>query len=708
MAAPPATCPLPPFENTPPPRPSNDKTITIDADAITAFRFGRSLFEGDVEIVQGDQRLRSNRAVYDSKTREVDASGNVLFATPDITALGERGQYSLDTHLGKFFDATYRLPRRHGRGTAKEIHLTGPGLSELHEVTYTTCPIGHDDWVLNTPTVELDRNSDVGIAYNATIDFFGVPIFYTPFISFPLSGKRKSGFLAPTLGYSGGNGLDITLPYYFNIAPNMDATLAPRLLGHRGVLINTQYRYLLPGTTGELDYDVLPYDRLTGERRDYFSFGNHTEMTEHWNFDASLNHVSDGEYFQDFGNSLAETSTVQLRSDIGTSYNDMNWSFGTDLISYQTFGVRTPYRELPDITLAWQAPVTDYRLDYGFNSELVRFQYPGLINGKPQINGDRLHIQPGIDYTLGTSGYYLQPAAKLDLTEYSLFNVSDPMQPTRIGRAAPILSLDGGLVFERNADSAGNLIETLEPRLFYLYVPYHDQRDIPIFDTHGADFNFVQLFSDNRFIGTDRLGDANQVSYALTTRFIRPNTGKELLAASIGQIHYFEDRRVTLPGQSIDTRPTSDLVGELRFNINDRWSSQMDWQWNPTTRQNDVGEFQLSYQPAARQVVNLGYRYRRGQLEETDVSLAWPVTRNWRFVGRWNYSLSDQATHETFAGLEYENCCWAMLFVDRHYLAPDGKLRSALYFELQLKGLGRLGRQIEDFLQRGILGYETD
>ncbi|HET7370978.1 MAG TPA: LPS assembly protein LptD, partial [Gammaproteobacteria bacterium] len=290
------------------------------------------------------------------------------------------------------------------------------------------------------------------------------------------------------------------------------------------------------------------------------------------------------------------------------------------------------------------------------------------------------------------------------LAGYQLYNVHDPLQPTQLSRAAPILSLDGGLVFERDA-GFGGLIETLEPRLYYLYVPYRDQSGIPLFDTSGATFNYLQLFSDNRFNGVDRLGDANQLSYALTTRFVQPDTGRELFAASIGQIHYFRNRLVTLPGQPPETRPTSDIIGELRLNLDDHWTTTAALQWNPHTHKNDVAAFQFQYHGNANQVVNLGYRFRRDRLEEADVSFAWPVARHWKLVGRWNYSLKDQETRETFAGFQYENCCWAFVFLNRRYLRTSGEIASSLYFELLFKGLGRLGRDIEEFLERGILGY---
>ncbi|HET7371499.1 MAG TPA: LPS assembly protein LptD, partial [Gammaproteobacteria bacterium] len=413
-AGPPMICPLPPFEGLPPPAANpDDQTVTINADSAAAVREGVSVFTGDVDVVQGDRRLTADSLTYDSNQRSIFAEGDVLFGTPTLQVQGERGRYFLDTDLGTFHDAEFRLPERHGRGYASKIEMTGPGLSELHDVTYTTCPLGREDWALKTPEVELNRNTDVGYAYNATIRFYGVPIFYTPFISFPLSDRRKSGFLSPIIGYSTGDGFDITTPYYINIAPNMDATLSPRILSRRGVLTTVQYRYLLPSSEGEFDFSLLPHDRLADLRRSRFHFGDVTRISEHWGFSTSLNHVSDPNYFADFGNSLNETAQVHQVSTVQVGYNDPSWSFLTRLRSYQTLNVfgtrnRPPYRELPQTLLSWRAPPENFRLDYGFGSELVRFAYPG------RVGAARLHAQPYANYSFGTNAWYLRPAAKFD------------------------------------------------------------------------------------------------------------------------------------------------------------------------------------------------------------------------------------------------------------------------------------------------------
>jgi LPS-assembly protein len=702
---PPQLCPLPPFK--PAPRaakklPKNG-AVTIDADSVDALRNGVSVFKGNVLVRQNDDRLSAARMAYHSYQRSIFASGDVLYSSPTLEVRGTHGRYFLKTGLGDFFGADYRLPQRSGRGHAKKVALTGPGLSRLHEVSYTTCPIGRNDWSLNASTVKLNRNTEVGVAYNATLDFYGVPIFYTPYLSFPLTDERKSGFLSPVIGYSGSRGIDITEPYYFNIAPNFDATLAPRILGRRGVLVNSQFRYLLKGTEGELDFSILPYDREAHRQRRHFHFDNATRISDEWRFNANLNHVSDPNYFADFGNSLSEAATVHQVSNVQIGYNQTSWSFLTRFRSYQTLNaygtrLRPPYRELPQILLDWRPPPDNYRLDYGVDDELVRFAYPG------RVGAARLHVRPHLDYNFGSHALYLKPAAKFDLAEYQLYNVHKPRQPTDVSRAAPVLSLDTGMVLERNT-VFGDLVETLEPRLFYLYVPYRDQTDIPLFDTHDAPFNFIQLFADNRFNGADRLGDANQLSYALTTRLLHPDTGRELLAASVGQIHYFRDRLVTLPGRAPKTRAESDIVGELRLSLDPHWSSMARLQWNPKTRQNDVGALRVQYRAGPRKVANAAYLFRRDRIEETDFSVAWPISHHWRVVGRWNYSLRDKQTRETFAGFEYENCCWAFLFLDRRYLRPTGRITHGIYLELQFKGLGRLGRDLSELLERGILGY---
>lgn len=693
-------CRLPSFSGLPPPNAAVDGMKTIlDADMITVLGHGKSIFKGNVTVVKDRQRLVADKVIYNRNTGTLRARGHLAFALPTVQAQGTHGYYSLDTGRGTFYDAHYRLPITRGRGHAQKIELTGPESSTLHDVTYTTCPLDQTDWVLTSSTINLDQNDEEGTAYNAVLWFYHVPVFYSPFISFPLTDKRKTGFLSPTFGYSKHDGIEIIMPYYFNIGSNVDATVTPRYIGRRGLLTTGQFRYLLPGTSGNISYSLIPNDKLAGMRRSRFHFGDTSQLGSHWRFGADINHVSDPNYFEDLDNGARASRRLFQVSSAHLRYNSPDWSFRTLLQTYQTLTPnRAPYRILPQFVLGWNPSPENRHLMYGVNSQLTRFAYPG------RISATRLHIAPQMSYSFGEYDYawHVKPALQFDVTKYELGNVHTN-RPTQLTRAAPIFSLDSGLTLVRNTSFDG-IVETLEPRLRYLYVPYRDQSNIPLFDTGKATFNFSQLYSNDRFTGLDRLGDTNQLSYGLTTRFIHPDTGRELLSASLGQILYFRDRRVRPHGGAPLTRPTSDIIAEASFNLNQHWSANAFVQWNQKTRRTDVESARLQYKDGARRVVNLAYRYHHRKREETDFSFAWPVARNWQFVGRWQYSLSEQATRQMFYGFEYENCCWAFVFVNRHYLRGN-RLSQAYYLELQFKGLGRLGRNIMNFVKHGILGF---
>ncbi len=700
-------CPVPPPPPPPPAGPDSEQPTLIDADRSKAVRQGVSVLSGNVDIRQGQRELKADRAEYDSRDRTVRVEGNVHYASPTLSADGDKGHYNLDSGKGELSDAEYFLPQRHGRGAASTVETLDQDHSRLSDVSYTTCPAGDTDWELLAPELDLDHAAGVGTGHNVHVDFFGVPFFYTPYISFPLDDRRKSGFLAPSFGGRGTTGTEIEIPYYWNIAPDMDATITPRNMTRRGIMTNLEYRYLTESTAGRTNVSYLANDRVTGATRDNLHYDQKTDLGDSWTFSANLNHVSDPLYFTDFGNSLAVATTVSQPSVLRLGYTDTNWQFATIAQSIQTLNpttlkITTPYRTLPRVSLDWSSDDTGLGPAYSVDTEFTRFQLGGHTNAL------RLDLEPRASYTFGTPGYYVTPTVGMSAAHYSLLNPG-PSQPDGISRTAPIFSLDSGLYFTRDAGSTGDLIQTLEPRLFYLYVPYRNQDQIPRFDTGLPTFNMLQLFTENRFTGTDRLGDANQISYALTSRLLDKSSGKELLEASIGQIHYFADRRVQLtPSRPVETATRSDWVAESRLALGDAWSASANMQWSPTTRDPQLASLQLQYAPGPRQVVNASYRFHRGQIKQTDLSFSWPLTRNVSMVGRWNYSIKDHVTLESFAGLQYETCCWAFQAVTRHFVTSTGETDSALFFQLELKGLGSVGRRLDDFLERGILGYQSN
>jgi LPS-assembly protein len=663
----------------------------------------RFVLTGNVDIVRGNQRLRANQVIYDKQENREYAIGDVLYTQPGLELRGAKGYKEIEGDRGEFEGVQYELPRRGARGTADQAELLSQSQSQLNRVTYTTCLPTKKDWELQARKVNLDQETDVGTARDAKIEFQGVPIFYTPYITFPLSDKRKSGFLVPSLGNSDNSGTDISVPYYWNIAPNRDATITPRILSKRGLQLIGEYRYLHPTSRGELGIEYLPNDRLFGDSRSLFTYRERGNFGPNWSSDVNLNRVSDRTYFEDLGQTLRVSSTTNLEQRADARYGSGNWSVLTRLQAFQPVGT-TPesYRRLPQVVAQAAIPSNNDLLTYQLYGEAVRFDH---ANDAVPV-GTRLDLNPGITADFRRPGYYLTPRLRLRYTQYSLTNqgIGNSSTPTR---SVPISSVEGGLYLERSLTWGSTpFLQTLEPRIYYLYVPYRNQSDIPVFDTSLLDFSFAQLFRDNRFSSADRVGDANQLSLALTSRFLQTETGAERLRASIGQIYYFEDRRVTLPGQSVETADSSDVVGEIAMSTWSHSTATALLQWDPHQHQLNRGVLEYRYQPEPRRILNLAYQYRRNDYQQTDVSAVWPMAARWLGVARWNYSIRDRLTLESLAGVEYDSCCWGARLVIRRYVGTvGGTPNNAIYLQLVLKGLTSIGNKIEDLLGTSILGY---
>ncbi|MGB9430031.1 MAG: LPS assembly protein LptD [Gammaproteobacteria bacterium] len=705
-----ATCPIPPAavaSVTPAPAAGANPPTHISADLLKGYVHGEALLTGHAQAIQGDKRLTAERMQYNSVTGNTHATDNVHFSSPTMDLRGPSGDYNLNTGSGTFNDANFFLPQRHGRGTAKLLRALDKNHDLLTDVHYTTCPVGRRDWVLNAPDLELDQTTNTGVGHNVIIDFFNIPIFWTPYINFPLNDDRKSGFLDPAFGFSTFTGTDLSTPYYLNLAPNYDATLTPRIITKRGFDMSGEFRYLTDSSKGLIDVSYLPHDQLADQERGLLNFSDITQLWTGWNFNTAYNWVSDNNYFQDLGDSLATIATTSQERHAAISYSQPNsgWTFMSQVQDWQIVDPTIPpsaypYKRLPQTLLAWQSDPTSGGPQYAFNSELVQFQQD------EQIGALRLDLKPTASYTFGNAGYYFTPTAALRVTEYNLDQNVPTGTQTDLSRVTPIVSLDSGLFFQREVGDSGNYIQTLEPRLFYLYVPYRNQTQIPIFDTIQPQFSYLQLFTDNSFDGGDRQADANQLSYALTSRLLDASDGSQLLQGDIGQIRYFRDRDVQLPGVAPQTNLFSDVVGDITLNLSKSWSTSYGQQWDPTTRQTDSASIGVQYHPSFHQVINLAYSYNRDlNLKQTDLSFAWPLSSHWSMVGRWNYDVQNKLTLESFAGFEYDSCCWVFQIVHRRYITQTGQANTAIFFQLQLKGLATIGRRLEDFLQNGILGY---
>jgi LPS-assembly protein len=575
--------------------------------------------------------------------------------------------------------------------------------------------------MLHASNVKINKETGRGSAKHAWLEFKGVPFLYTPDMTFPVDDRRQTGFLTPSFGSTKVRGFDFTIPYYFNLAPNYDATFTPRLLTKRGLLLRGEFRYLTEITRGRVLAEYMPHDDVRGDSRGQFGLLNDTRFTENLFAHVDANYVSDDRYLNELGNQLHIVDRRHIRSYGQLSYVGSGYSVTTLADYYQTIdptipAEARPYYRLPLVTFNYGHALGNTGLVFSGLSEIANFNHTG---GK--VTGQRLNVVPRISYPWRAAAGFVVPSLSLQHTQYWLQDQAPGLSDS-MSRTAPIFSLDSGLFFEREFELAETpLLQTLEPRLFYLYIPDKNQNDLPVFDTGEYDFSFYQLFRENRFTGADRLGDANQVTLALTSRLIDQASGMERLRASIGEIFYFDDHDVTLPNIPAKTGDKSNLVAEVYSRLTNTWSVRSGGQWNPEGGTIDRGQVALQYDDRDNHLLNVAYRFRRDQnfdfvrLDLTDVSFRLPFAKGWNAIGRWQYSLLDQVTLDSFLGIERETCCWRFSLIGRHYIndirteADGGNIaNNEVFVQLELKGLTRFGQQVDRFLQRNISGYRLE
>lgn len=686
---------------------------------LSAERFNVSeqesyLLEGGVEMRRADQFLRADTLRYDTQAETYEAEGSVHYQDRGMLLGAERASGTLAEDSNTLEGVRYQLLESRGNGRADKAVVKGD-TSTLRRVSYTTCDPGATGWELRASRVDLDQTKGVGTARNATLRLGPVPILYLPYASFPIDERRRTGFLFPSIGSSQDSGIDISAPYYINLAPNYDLTLNPRLLGRRGAMLGAEFRYLGSAHAGEISGTWLPNDDQTGDDRGSFRVQHFGTLSPQWSVSANLNHVSDDRYFEDFGDSLAAASTSLLESTVGLYGRGRYW---TASLSAQDWEITDPFlpdgfepfQRLPRILFGYERPYDDW-LVAGLRSEVVSFEH------EERPSARRYDFHPYLAFPFERAAGYVRPEIGYRYTGYELDRDYLATVASRSpSRGTPIASLDAGLFFERGTELFGKrLLQTLEPRLYYLRVPYEDQSDLPVLDTQELTFGFAQLFRNNRFTGADRQSDANQATIALTTRLLEEASGRERLSASLGQIRYFDSQRVQLPGVVVTDPAGSALVGDLDLVLSDRWRIGLSQQWDPEDELSDLSALRAQYRWRNAGVFNLAYRFRREAsgalanqvaLEQFDTSFVAPISERWRVVARWNYSLLDQSTLEAVAGFEWESCCLAARILGRHYVRNrEGEKNNGIYIELELKGLATLGRKSGELLERAILGY---
>jgi LPS-assembly protein len=693
--------------------PATKGPITIDAQSIQGISGIEITASGDVQLVQDDTRIFGQYMKLNQEFGRIEATGGVRLVRGANRYFGPRLNYNTQDDTGELPSAHYVVVNQYtGRGSAKRIDFLGSNHVRLHDATYTTCRPDKQDWQVEAHDLDLNFGTGVGTAHDGKLVFFGHTIAAAPYASFPLNDARKSGFLAPFYGHNSRRGIEVAVPYYWNIAPEQDLTLTPGYMTKRGEELGGLYRYLGQTYSGQTRFQYVPDDMVLNKSRYMFSIQQQQQITPSLFGQVNVNKVSDNQYFVDLGSTVAQTSQAELQRLGLLRYTGSALGFGyslqTQVQSFQTLQdplapITPPYNRVPQIDFTGTKDDIAGRFDLTVPAQYVRFTQPTLVEGS------RYSFDPTVAMPYLAPGYYFTPKVGLHYASYSL-NDAPPTQPLYPSVTVPWLSLDSGLVFQRPINWYGqSAVQTLEPRLFYVYAPYHNQNDIPLFDTATPDFNFAQIFSENRFVGGDRFGDADQITFALTSRLLTPS-GQQIARAMFGQQYYFKHYKVLLtPTSPPPDYGSSAYLGSLSGKVLRDLTLETDVEYDPHLSQTQRFSATARYSPEIAKVLNLSYQFDRTQspeIRQVDLSGEWPVKPGWYAIGRFNYSFEGSVLVEGLAGLEYNAGCWVMRALVQQLQAATQTRSNSILFQIQFNGVGQFGTtDVVDFLKRDVPGY---
>ena len=645
------------------------------------------------------------------------------FVTKDLTLYASKGGYNSENDTVNFSNTTYQFPgqEKPGKGEAKDLFIDDGGVVYLTPSSYTTCALDDPDWEITSSQTILYRDTDRGHAYNIFLKYKNVPILYSPFFSFPLSKNRHSGFLFPTIGSSGESGTVISTPYYFNIAENIDATFTPTSFSGRGQMFETEFRYKTKNSNTEFELANMDKDDIVGKNRHAFFFRDNRVFKNslklkndgQWegtfiSSNVDIGGISDLTYFNDFGNTVSRVGRTHIKRQAEINRLDYG-SFGFLETSLKTTDYQLAktelveqYSVLPQVRAKFSTHEKNKELKYNFDADISIFSH----TYDHKADGTRISLYPSIEYPFKNPGWELRPKIGIKHRSYSLSKNSN----NSISHTTPIISLRGKMIFDRM--STKTILQTLEPEMFFLYVPASNQDDIPIFDAGENDLKY-SLFSENKFYGEDRLNDAKQLTLALSSSMIDTISGNEMLRATIGQIIYLDDRTVNLTGSETDKSSSSNIMGLVSARFSDHWKLSGYTEFNPHKGYGEKNQVRLSYKrPYGRQnqIFNTSYRFSRGTQEEVDVSAVIPINNRLSLIGKINYSFNNRRSNtedtlEKMFGVEYESCCYGVKFVIRDYWNGT-KTDNAFYFEFLPKGIATSTNKTAELLREGILGYQ--
>ena len=735
--------------------PREDESILIEANESNVDKNGDALLIGDVEFSQLNRKIFSDQAVWSQKERSAEFNGNVTIINSEMVMTGDYAHISESNQTAELENSEYSIPKSHIRGSAASIDSYEQSLVSLKDATYTFCEPNQNDWDIKASEINLDRENGVGSAWHARLRIKEFPVMYFPYYRFPIDDRRMTGFLDPTISINGEiQAEEISTPFYINLHPQADATITPTQLLDRGLLWETQFRHLTSiFGYGELNYGILKEDDLylQDEDTDYdkedrwsMNYQQFGKITDNWNHRWQYNRVSDNDYFNDMSPSATINRDTHLPTRGEIYFDKSAWHFDLTGESYQTIDDTIdlsdrPYQRIPQLNLTYN-PETITGFGTEFVAQLTKFERDNTdLTEIDAVNGSRLVLDSSISYTFEWPFAYVTPKAEYRIRQYSFTDIDQTLLDDDFEEnpsyAVPKYSVDAAMFFERPVSLFNNAFtQTLEPRIMHLQVPYVDQGDIPDFDSSELTFNYSQLFRDYRFNGNDRIGDTNQTTLGLTTRFLRDSNGNEQFNASIGQIFYHQDRKVQLDDDSSDEAnltKSSSIIVESNWSPYEEWDlySMIEWGEDTDDSSDDSGDeilqkqFTIEYNDGMNHMVNLGLRESKdSEVRQLDVGAFWALNDSWALIGSrsmdlWNYADDElepvDIVTEALVGFEYQSCCWntRLLYQEqtKRITSTDASTDKTygILLQFELKGLGTIGGDTEKTMSESIRGYST-
>lgn len=704
-----------------PSAPSNPNAPAyVSGDRLDGYSEKGVALEGNAELRRDGAVIKGDKLTYDQDTDEAFATGNVRMSKGGTLAVGPEARMRVEANEGYMLSPDYYFKQTGGAGSAERIDFIDPDRSTLKKASYTTCSPDNADWYFSANKLDIDNDRQVGTAYGGVLRFFDVPIAGAPAFTFPLNDERRSGVLAPLFGYSSKSGLDLTVPYYFNLAPNRDLTLYPRLLSSRGVQLGEDFRYLGDGYSGRIRGEFLPDDKKAGRDRWAYSIQHTQRIIPGLTAYANVSKVSDDQYPDDLTRSVSQSTLRQYTQEGGVVYAWQDFVFLARVQKFQTLRPSEPsYEREPQLNGRYTR-YDFHGFDISVEADYTRFRIPLTSTGIQQPEGSRAFIQPVISYPIIRPGWFVTPKVIFNAAQYNMDQGTNTTGASNtLNRTVPTVSLDSGMTFDRSAPSVSKLFgvnytQTLEPRLFYVYTPFRDQSAFPLFDTVQSDFGYGQIFSENPFTGNDRVADNNKLTAGVTTRLIESDTGIERFRGTIAQRFDFTGQRVQISGTTQDTKPSySDLLAATTIQLFRGYYLDAGIQYSPEDNRMNYSNVAFSWRPESRKLVNFGYRYRRptsvtdnSAIDQLEVSGQWPLTRRTYGVGRVAFDKEANQLVDALAGIEYAADCWVGRVVYQRFRNTTQGYTGRIFLQVEFRGLSKIGSNPLDMLRLNVPGYE--